>query len=238
MDVNSRTKGVSPYGTLGGPARVARNSGASWKGKPGHRTATLRPPWMTPVVTALAALVLSSTGLPALPPAPGGSAPLHVADGSTRVHTGAAEYPATIYVVRHAERSPEPPDDPHLSEAGRLRATLLSEMLGGQGLAAVLSTDTRRTRETAAPVAVASGAEIHIYDPRDAASLAALLAAPELEGRAVLVVGHSNTVPGIVERLAGVPVEPIADDEYDRLYRLDAVPGGGWQITLLRFGAG
>lgn len=217
MDVNCRTKGVSYYGTPEGPARVACSCGAPSTEKPGGLPTIRRPRWVAPVLAALAALVLYATGILA---------------------AGAAEYPATIYVVRHAERSPEPPDDPHLSEAGRLRATLLSEMLGGQGLAAILSTDTRRTRETAAPVAVASGAEIHLYDPRDPASLATLLAAPELEGRAVLVVGHSNTVPGIVERLAGVAVEPIADDEYDRLYRLDAVPGGGWRVTLVRFGAG
>jgi phosphohistidine phosphatase SixA len=146
-----------------------------------------------------------------------------------------AAYPATIYVVRHAERSADPPDDPHLSEEGRRRALRLSTMLGGEKLTAVLSTDTRRTRETAEPVANAAGVEVGIYDPRDPTSLDRLLATPELDGEAVLVVGHSNTVPVIVEGLAGGVVDPIDDDEYDRLYRLDADGGGGWTVTLVRF---
>lgn len=152
--------------------------------------------------------------------------------------TGPAAAPSTIWVVRHAERSPEPPDDPHLSQAGARRATLLAEMLAGEPLAVILSTDTRRTRETAAPLAAAAGVEVLLYDPRNAASLDALLDAPGTAGRAVLVVGHSNTVPGIVERLSGTAVEPISEDEYTRLYRLDPSPNGGWRVTLIRFGEG
>jgi broad specificity phosphatase PhoE len=147
-------------------------------------------------------------------------------------------FPATVYVVRHAERSLEPPDDPHLSDAGYQRARLLVDQLNTETIAAILSTDTRRTRETAAPLAEAVGIPVRIYDPGDPASLDALLAEPALNGRAVLVVGHSNTVPGIVGRLSGAPVDPIDDDEYDRLYRLDRNENGGLTATLIRFGAG
>lgn len=147
-------------------------------------------------------------------------------------------FPATIYVVRHAERSPDPPDDPHLSEAGYRRAQLLVDQVNAGAIAAILSTDTRRTRETAAPLAETAGIPVRIYDPGDPASLNALLAEPALNGRAVLVVGHSNTVPGIVERLTGAPVGPIDDDEYDRLYRLDRDENGDLTATLIRFGAG
>lgn len=45
-------------------------------------------------------------------------------------------------------------------------------------------------------------------------------------GEAVLVVGHSNTVPAIVAALSGHEVAPIDDDEYDRLY-LVALPADG-----------
>ena len=39
------------------------------------------------------------------------------------------------------------------------------------------------------------------------------------EGKRVVVVGHSNTVPLIVQTLAGVKsIPPIADDEYGTLY--------------------
>jgi len=147
-------------------------------------------------------------------------------------------FPATIYVVRHAERSPDPPDDPHLSDEGYRRAQLLVDQVNAGAIAAILSTDTRRTRETATPLAEATGIPVQVYDPRDPASLDRLLADPVLYGRTVLVVGHSNTVPTIVEHLTGAAVEPIAEDEYDRLYRLDRNADGDLATTLIRFGAG
>lgn len=147
-------------------------------------------------------------------------------------------FPATIYVVRHAERSLDPPDDPHLTEAGYRRAQLLVDQVESREVSAILSTDTRRTRETAAPLAEAAGLPVHVYDPRDPASLDRLLADPASYGRVVLVVGHSNTVPAIVERLTGTAVEPIDEDEYDRLYRLDRDENGDLTATLIRFGAG
>lgn len=148
----------------------------------------------------------------------------------------ASPFPATIYVVRHAERSPDPPEDPHLSDEGYQRAQLLVDQVDTGSIAAILSTDTRRTRETAAPLADVTGIPVQVYDPRDPASLDRLLADPALYGRAVLVVGHSNTVPTIVEHLTGAPVEPIAEDEYDRLYRLDRNADGDLATTLIRFG--
>ena len=39
-----------------------------------------------------------------------------------------------------------------------------------------------------------------------------------LAKRAVLIVGHSNTVPATVQALSGTTVPPIAETEYDRLY--------------------
>ncbi|HEU4372898.1 MAG TPA: hypothetical protein VFS02_05375, partial [Telluria sp.] len=37
---------------------------------------------------------------------------------------------------------------------------------------------------------------------------------------AVLVVGHSNTLPGLVRLFGGAPGADIADNEYDRMYQL------------------
>ena len=158
--------------------------------------------------------------------------------GPPSAGAGADPVVSTLWVVRHAERSPDPPEDPHLSEAGHRRAAHLAELLAGEGIARVLSTDTRRTRETAAPVAATAGVEVRIYDPGSRFSLHSRLSDPALAGRAVLVVGHSNTVPGIVERITGVAVDPIADDEYTRLYRLDRRTDGGWTTRLIRFGEG
>ena len=50
---------------------------------------------------------------------------------------------------------------------------------------------------------------------------------------AVLVVGHSNTLPELVRLFGGAPGADIADDEYDRLYQLAPAAGGAVRTTLL-----
>jgi broad specificity phosphatase PhoE len=98
-------------------------------------------------------------------------------------------------------------------------------------LAARLATDTRRARDTAAPVAARHGLDVEPYDHRRLADLAARLR--ERRGT-VLVVGHSNTTPELVRLLGGDPGAPIAHDEHDRLYRVDPASG---ETTLERFAA-
>jgi hypothetical protein len=50
---------------------------------------------------------------------------------------------------------------------------------------------------------------------------------------AVLVVGHSNTLPELVRAFGGAPGADIADNEYDRLYQLSVGPGGAVTTVLL-----
>ncbi len=54
-------------------------------------------------------------------------------------------------------------------------------------------------------------------------------------GETLLIVGHSNTVPGIVEALSGEAVPPIADDEYGRLYRVDLAADGTAQLEVFEY---
>lgn len=79
-----------------------------------------------------------------------------------------------------------------------------------------LRTDTRRTRQTAAPVAQVHGLPVITYDAKQqATALAARLRDAHPTGT-VLVVGHSNTAPAIASALCGCEVEPMGEDEYDR----------------------
>jgi broad specificity phosphatase PhoE len=100
------------------------------------------------------------------------------------------------------------------------------------GITHIHSTDRRRTRETVQPTAEATGLEIAIYDASNLGAVAEQLRT--LPGRH-LVVGHSNTNPGLVEALGGDPGLPIELLEYDRLYILSLGEGGA-QTVLLRFG--
>jgi broad specificity phosphatase PhoE len=144
--------------------------------------------------------------------------------------------PVVVFLVRHAERADDDPRDPGLTTAGVARADALARMLADVGLTHIWSTDYRRTRGTAGPVASAVGLEVALYDPGAADAMEAfanrLRAAP---GRH-LVVGHSNTTPALVQALGGDPLGEIAEDEYDRLYVLVFAPDGTVTSTLLRFG--
>lgn len=139
----------------------------------------------------------------------------------------------TIYLVRHAEK--QAGDDPSLTDAGLERAQMLSEILSDEGVEKIWSSDYRRTRETAAPLAARLGLDLEIYDASDLASLADRLTA---EGLTALVVGHSNTTPQLAELLDAAPGEPIVEaNEYDRLYVIQRKDGMTMSDKIRRFGA-
>ena len=155
---------------------------------------------------------------------------------------GAATFPTplsaqqeavVVYLVRHAERAEDGTSDPPISEAGTERARLLGDMLRDAGVTHVHTTDLKRTRQTGAPLAERLGLDFQVYDPKDLPAVAARLRTTP--GRH-LVLGHSNTTPALVAALGGAPGEPIADNEYDRLYVLVITPDGAVTTTLLRYG--
>jgi broad specificity phosphatase PhoE len=143
---------------------------------------------------------------------------------------------ADIYLVRHAEKQIDAPEDPNLTETGRLRAANLAVMLKSAGIDRVLTTEFKRTRETAAPVAEVAGVEMEIYDPTGLDALAARL----LESKDnALVVGHSNTTPELVDLLGGEGGPPIVEAwEYDRLYLLQTNNGKVTRTILLHLPPG
>jgi phosphohistidine phosphatase SixA len=143
-----------------------------------------------------------------------------------------------VVLVRHAERADDDPRDPGLTAAGMARADALARMLADVGLTHVWSTDYRRTRSTAGPVASAAGLEVASYDPGSADAMQAFADRLRTVPGRHLVVGHSNTTPVLVQAFGGDAQGEIAEDEYDRLYVLVLAPDGTVTSTLLRFGHG
>lgn len=134
---------------------------------------------------------------------------------------GAKPAPRQVYVVRHAEKVTEPPqENPPLTDAGKVRAAALVDVLPLDSIVAVYSTDTVRTRTTVEPVAKRLGLPVQIYD---AFGFDALRDALEpLPPGAVLVAGHSNTIPALLTHFGAVPAPTIPDDRY----------GDIWVVTL------
>jgi len=156
--------------------------------------------------------------------------PIAPAIAQSASHTSAALAPTVVLVIRHAEKAGEMSADPALTPAGVERAAALAAATRHLRLGAVFSTQFIRTRETARPVAEAAGLSVTIRPAsgENATTYAADLTREILGahvGKTVLVVGHSNTVPGIVQALSGRMVDPIADPQYGDLYTI-IIPAG------------
>jgi len=137
--------------------------------------------------------------------------------------------PSAIYLVRHAEKGTDG-KDPSLTPRGQERAHNIAAILGQTGITAIFSTPTKRTQQTAAPLAQHLGVTVQLYDPR--APLALVEQVKALNG-AVLVVGHSNTLPELVRLFGGAPGADIGEEEYARLYQLLRGPDGQVKTVLL-----
>lgn len=133
---------------------------------------------------------------------------------------------ATFVLVRHAEKAPDGSADPPLTEAGGKRAERLAWSLQNRPLVAVYASPTRRAQATAAPAARAHALTVTSYDPaQPPAALARELRERHRAGT-VLVVGHSNTIPGLAQAFCGCAIGPIADSEYGRRISLRVAPDG------------
>lgn len=138
-----------------------------------------------------------------------------------------------IFVVRHAERADTSADSP-LSPAGEARAARLAALLKDAGITRIYTTDLRRTMQTAAPLADALHLTPLALKAGDQAALLARLHAAAVHDR-ILVVGHSNTVPALLQALGVTPAVTLKDDEYDNVFLVVLAPGAQPRLFRFRF---
>jgi len=163
---------------------------------------------------------------------------LLLAAGIALVSARAAAAQMTVYVVRHAEKAAAPAGDPPLSPAGRARAKALVDSAKQAGVHAIITTQFLRTKETGAPTAAALGITPEIVPATSARSIQDVVAAVRKHaGETVLVVGHSNTVPGIIAGLGAEEPPAICDSEYDDLYVVKISADGKATVSHGHYGA-
>ncbi|HET7604831.1 MAG TPA: phosphoglycerate mutase family protein [Sphingomicrobium sp.] len=126
----------------------------------------------------------------------------------------------TVFVMRHLQKGDGA--DPSLSAEGAANAKAVAGMLERSGIKAIFATPTRRAIETAQPLAAKLGIAITPYDPRNPDALAKTVGA--MPG-AVLVVGHSNTVPDLVARFGGKQAVTLTEQDYGTVFVV--TPGQG-----------
>ena len=141
----------------------------------------------------------------------------------------------TFIVLRHAETSGAG-TDPNLSAAGLARADELRRILGNVPLAAVFSSNYNRTRQTAQPTATDKSLTVNIYDPLNQSPLVDNWLAA-YRGQTVLVLGHSNTVPVLLNLFVGSnEFSNLPDTEYNNLFIATVSERGRAKILHMKYG--
>jgi phosphohistidine phosphatase SixA len=145
----------------------------------------------------------------------------------------------TVYLIRHAEKASDTEEDPSLSEIGHARAESLAVQLRDSGVNLIITTDLRRTQQTAAPLAklrhinpiiIPIGKSVDDHIKRILSEI------EKHQGATILIVGHNNTIPKIAERLAGGHIGDMCADEYANLLIIVLTKGHPAKLLLDSYG--
>ena len=141
----------------------------------------------------------------------------------------------TLILVRHAEKANDGTKDPGLTAEGETRATDLLRMLRETKVDAIYSTNYKRTMSTVQPLATARGLSILTYEPMKGEEMDKILL--EHAGATVVISGHSNTTPWVINYFLGEKeVADFNDSDYDNLLILSVITKGNAKLTWLNYG--
>lgn len=139
-----------------------------------------------------------------------------------------------IFLVRHAEK--QEGDDPLLTEAGESRALGLANLVGPTWPDHLFSTPFRRNRATLSPLMQGLQKAPDMYQPDALDELAEQLKSASYRGSRVVVCGHTNTVPQLVNLLTGTTnFADIPEEDYTRIYLVVLRPKEKPFTQILKF---
>ena len=141
---------------------------------------------------------------------------------------------STFYFIRHAEkdRSDSENIDPELNQTGLGRAMHWAEILSEVQLDAVYTTDFERTSMTAAPTSVKYDIDVQFYEPE---TMDIEQFKVDNLGKNVLVVGHSNTTPDLVNKIISEEKYSEMDDADNGSLFIVQINKGGTTSQRLHF---
>nr|WP_294936842.1 histidine phosphatase family protein [uncultured Flavobacterium sp.] len=121
----------------------------------------------------------------------------------------------TYYLIRHAEKV-DNSGNPDLSEIGLNRAQNWNKIFNNITFDGIYSTNYKRTVQTVTPLAQKNDKEIIIYDHK---TIVIPQFKKDTSGKTVLIVGHSNTIPNIVNQLIDKKIySDIEDNTFGDLF--------------------
>jgi phosphohistidine phosphatase SixA len=126
-----------------------------------------------------------------------------------------------IIILRHAEKMVDGSKNPSLSEIGKMRAIKLKDMLADIKIDKLFSTPYLRTKQTLEPLSISKNLPISDYNPSDKSFAENLIL--QQKGKTVVIAGHSNSSPELVNSLL----------KYTKFSQLDEMEYGKlWIITF------
>lgn len=142
-----------------------------------------------------------------------------------------------FFCVRHAEKAEDDPYDPELSALGDARAERLGRIMAEAGLDAVYTTPAKRTRLTAEPVCRRGETPpVITYEPgKQEEWLIELL--PQSQGKKIMVVGHQNNIPYLLNQLkgGGFEFDHISNYNFGKFFVAITQGIGNTEILELRY---
>ena len=126
-----------------------------------------------------------------------------------------------IIIVRHAEKADDGTKNPPLSPEGLQRAERLSIIFSDLNISKLYATPYLRTNQTLTPLSLKFKIPIDSYDPSDVDFAKNLV--QKNKGKTIVIAGHSNSSPTLVNRL-------IQSEKYQKLD--ESVFNKIWMLTF------
>lgn len=153
----------------------------------------------------------------------------------------------TVFLVRHAEKADAPRENPPLNDAGKLRSRALARLLKQSGIKAIYTSQFLRTMQTAEPLAEQLGIKATALpisssqsNPREVSEQSVREITNKIyerAGEAVLIVGHSNSIPAVIKMLGGDAVPTIDEQKFDDLFIVTVLDKGKAKVVHLKYEA-
>ncbi len=131
----------------------------------------------------------------------------------------------TFILIRHAEKDNDGTKDPDLTEAGFARAAAIATMLRQTSIAAIYSTNFKRTKNTVTLLAKEKQLQVKEYEAFQERAIIKMLT--DHAGGTVVVCGHSNSIPWTANLLTGTEDFPEFDESnYSTMLLVNVLENG------------